>query len=266
MEWLTGIHWGYWILFAAGVYFVGVPLLILPTFRIEANPTLQIVNPAELPLPGIVQQHLDAVETDLQQSGFAAVETVLLPCPLPNASAVLRVYVNRATQEAAMANSVFGMAGGHVNRHVQYVEFTTRYVDGHVFNTLNSSEPGSFPIPSHVLTVRIPWMTDVRRLHKIHQAITAAKGPAGPKQLRLDATFDGDVLAFIQACMREEMEHARSVGYLQLTASASHYRATLLGAYLMTWRQLPPIKQLLMRRDRRRVEALLREFGVPDGR
>jgi hypothetical protein len=262
VEWITGIHWGYWVLFGICAYIFCLPLLLLNFFRIESNPTLQLLDPDELPLPPIVQQHLDAVETDLNDAGFEPVGTLLLPRPLPNACGVLRVYVNRATRESAMATSMFGLVGERVNRHIQYVEFTTRYADGRVFNTLNSKEAGSLPFPSHVSTTRIPWATEVAHLYRLHRTITTEKGPAGPKVLRLDANHDGDVVGYIQSAMREELEYAASAGYLRLIPSGSHYWPTIRGAYLMTWQQLPPFKQLLAAYDRRRVKDLLAQIGA----
>jgi hypothetical protein len=265
MEWITSVHWGDWVIIGVAVYFFGTPLLFMPFFRIEAKPTLQLVVPEELLLPSVVQQHLDAVETELDRRGFVNSGTLLVPSAVPSAISVLRIYINRASRVSAMANSVFTINktkyGVHINR-VQYVEFTTRYANGEVFNTLNPKVGGLFPIPPRTLTVRVPWITDVGQLYEIHEAITAAKGPAGPKVLRLDAAYGGDIMAFVQGCACEELEQASAAGYLKLLTSGSHYRPTIYGAYRMTWKQLSPIRQLLARLDRRRAESLFREIGI----
>ena len=257
----------WWLLIPGlvALFYLAVPLLIWTTFRIEETPTIQRVDPATLPLPGEVQQHLDAVDADLQQLGFESRATLLMPSATPNVISLLRVFVNPASKVSAMANSMIATiksAAGEQVRHNPYVEFTTRYQDGQVFNTLNSSASSAFPPAPQTLTTRVSWVRDPTQLHLIHDLITRARSGGARKRLRLDESFGGDEIAFLQTCMKEEMQHATKAGYLQLGAENTAYRATLRGAYLMTWKELPPWKQLHARRDRRRAERIMADAGV----
>src|SRR5262249_29798194 len=212
----------WWLLLVLGGgagLFIATPLLIWKTFRIEATPTIQRVDPAELPLPPTVQQHLDAVDAELRGLGFESRATLLLPSTTPNVISMLRMFVHPKEKYSAMANSMVSRVkteNGERVRHHPYVEFTTRYHDGQVFNTHNSAAAGSFPPAPQTETTRLPWIPDVTKVCRIHDAITTAKSGGARKVLRLDESFAGNEIKYLQACMNEEFENATNAGYLQL--------------------------------------------------
>ena len=80
--------------------------------------------------------------------------------------------------------------------------------------------------------------------------------------MRLDESFGGDEVAYLQACMKEEFEHATKIGYMRLGLGETFYRPTLRGAYLMTWKELPPFKQWRARRARAWAERIMEDAGV----
>jgi hypothetical protein len=257
----------WWLLTPARIafYYLALPLLIWKTHRIEETPTIQKIDPRSLPLPTDVLQHFDAVEVDLQKLGFESRSTLLLPSTTPNVISLLRFFVNPFSKVSAMANSMITTIKtdlGNQVRHHPYMEFTTRYDDGQVFNTLNSSAAGSFPPAPKSLTVRVSWVRDPTQLHMIHDSIMRSRNIGRGRILRLDETFGGDEIAFLQACMKEELQHATKAGYVRLAPENATYRATLRGAYLMTWKEQPPWKQLIARRDRRRAERIMEDAGV----
>jgi hypothetical protein len=258
----------WWLLIVLGLaaaFYLAIPLAIWKTMRLEATPTIVRIDPAELPLPTEVQQHLDAVDAELRSLGFQGRATLLLPSTTPNVIAMLRVFVNPAQKYSAMANSMIARVkneNGEQVRHQPYVEFTTRYHDGQVFNTHNSAAAGSFPPAPQTRTTRVPWIEDVATICRIHDAITMAKSGGARKVLRLDESFGGDEITFLQACMKEEFQNATNAGYLWLRRGGTAYLATLRGAYLMTWKELPPIKQWRAWRARAQTERLLREVGA----
>jgi hypothetical protein len=259
------MSWWIFIPILVALFYLAIPLLIWKTMRLEATPTIQRIDPAELPLPETARQHLDTVDAELRGLGFESRATLLLPSATPNVISLLRVFVNPTQKCSAMANSMISRVkteSGEQVRHHPYVEFTTRYQDGQVFNTNNSAAGGSFPPAPQSQTTRVPWIQHVPTVHLIHDAITTAKNGAAQKVLRLDESFAGDEVAYLQACMKEEFENATKAGYLWLRRDGTAYLATVRGAYLMTWKELPPIKQWLAWRRRARAERLLREVGA----
>jgi hypothetical protein len=154
------------------------------------------------------------------------------------------------------------LANEQWNLQTQYEEFSTRFQSGRVINTGNPQTISAFPVRDNCVTTHIPWISDSLELYRVHQAIAAAKGDGTPPVLRLDTQFRGDVAAYGSAVMREELEAASEAGYLRLTGDGGHFRPTLKGAYLMTWKQLPPFKGLYVRSRLRRVRRFLNELGI----
>jgi hypothetical protein len=262
---LFNTHWGWWSLLAIpAIYYLALPIMPLLTLRSEAEPQIAPVEHEIFTLPQIVQDHFDAVDAELTNRGFTTAGSFILPSPTTNVLSILRVYVNRATRISAIANSMYCVVKtkyGTTVRQLNYVEFTTRFASGEVFNTLNSKEAGSFPPQPKTITIRIPWIKSAGQLGNAHDAILAAKGPGGQRILRVDSEFGGDVPAFLQTCMQEELENARNCGYMRLESAGTHYRLTFIGGYLMAWKLLFPWKQMLAWRNRRRVKRLLHEVG-----
>jgi hypothetical protein len=258
----------WWLLVALGggaVFYLATPLLIWKTMRLEATPTIVRIDLAELPLPDEVRQHLDAVDAQLRGLGFESRATLLLPSATPNVISMLRMFVHPRAKYSAMAISMVTRVkteNGERVQHRPYVEFTTRYHDGQVFNTHNALAAGTFPLAPQVHTTRVPWILDVTKVCRIHDAITTAKSGGARKVLRLDETFGGDEIAYLQASVREEYQNATNAGYLKFGPDGKAYVATVRGVYLMTWREMPPFKKWLAARTRARTEQLLGEVGV----
>ncbi len=256
-----------WAFFFAGVviiYLGGLPLLILFTLKHDAHPTIEPVDPEATPLPTEVAEHLDSAELTLQQVGFEPLGMFFLPHQVPKATAILAFFLNRSTNDSAMAVTVYGGAVGHW-QVVHYVAFSTRYRGGLLIDTGNQGVVGAFPTPPNTLATHIPWITDPHVLFEIHRAITTANGSGAPKELELDTKYGGDVPACLVGGMREELENAVGDGYLRLDAAGMHYRPTIKGAYLMTWQQLQPFKYFVAKARDRKARRMLAEVGYVGG-
>jgi hypothetical protein len=259
MESLLSDWWIVGLALAAGAYVLGTPLVILATFRHEANPAVEAVAADEL--PSAVRAHVDRARQALAPAGFVDVQSCFLPQAMANVRSVLTVFVNRRTRDAAAAVTIFALVDEQWHVQLQYVEFSTRFRSGRVINTGNPQYFSAFPPRENYLKTHIPWIDDPVELYRVHAAIVAAQGD-GERELRLDHPYRGDVLAFVSGGMRDELEAARDAGYLRLAAGGAHYRATLKGAYLMTWKQLPPFKGFVIRNRHRQVRRLLAELGI----
>src|SRR4051812_30017237 len=201
----------------AGFYFLFTPLLISTTFRFEANPTVNVIDPVEVPLPPVVQDHFSEVDAKLVPRGFEDRGTSLVPSVVPNVTTFVRSYTNGRAGTSAMATSIFWMIKSNPaagTKHVPFVQFTTRYEGGEVFTTHNARMAGSFPRRPNRLSIRVPWITDAIELYQVHLAITSARRGRGRKRLLLDEDYGGDVAAYGQDMMREELVDAAEAGYV----------------------------------------------------
>ncbi len=262
MDSLVGNGWIVLLCLAAAGYVFGVPLLILVTFRQDAHPVLQAVDPAELSLPSEAQDYQDLVRDGLESAGFQVEGSYLMPQQMENVRAILALFVNRSTMESAMAVTIYALAGSGWKLQTQYVEFNTRYRSGREINTGNTGEISTFPTPPNTLATHISWITDPLELYRVHQAITSAGGEGSEKELRLDAKYRGDAATYLSEAIRGELEAACADGYIRLSSDGDSYKSTFVGAYLMTWTQLPPFKWFLAYSHRARVKRFLAELGV----
>ncbi len=60
------------------------------------------------------------------------------------------------------------------------------------------------------------------------------------------------------------MENAVSDGYLKLSPDGQHFTATLKGAYMMTWAQIPPFKYLVVANTKRQSKSRLARAGFAE--
>ncbi len=246
---------------AVAIYVFGVPLLVLGQFHHEAHPTVQRVEPHMLPLPEPVAEHLNAVAACLEPEGFEARGVFLLPHPAKNVSVFLALFVNQSTVETAFAVSAVARGDGNVVV-AEYVEINTYFTTGREINTGNLTDVPAYRAPRNTLTTHVPWIADPVELCEIHRAIVSAKGDSAPTELRIDTQFDGDAAAYLSGLMHEELEAAVHDGFLRLDGGGAHYRPTLRGAYLMTWKQIPPFARFVMRARDRRSTQVLEDVGM----
>lgn len=252
----------WWLIALCAVgYMFGIPLTLLHTVRHEVHPLIEPVDANE-PLPSVVSEHLAYVEDSLAEVGFQPEQTFLLPRAMPNLRTILMLLVNRSTNEVAIAVTMYTLAEGRWALQLQYVEFSTRLRSGRIIDTGNPRAIGSFPRRENSVTTHIPWIDDPLALYRVHEAIVTAQGDHSARELRLDTEFSGDAATCLQTGMHEELEAAREAGYLRLSSDGEYYRATVKGAYLMGWKQLPPFKGLIARHRHRQTRRLLAELGI----
>lgn len=243
-------------------YIFGIPLLILATFKQQAKPRVEDVHDDWADFPRRVKAQFDQKGTELEELGFEYQNTLALPQQMDNVKTILQVYVNRQTTDAAMLVSMFGLVNDVWSLNTQYVEFNARWEDGFELNTGNSPEPSAFKVPPDTLTTFAPWLEYADELFNAHKALCKQHGPGSRKELRLDRKFNGDCIPFVAEGMIREMEAACEDGYLK--KSPTHYKATFVGAYLMTWKQLPPFKQIVLARRNAVARKRLSEAGFAE--
>ncbi len=263
------------------LYLFGTPLLILATFRAEAFPTIEPVPPDE-PLPEVVRQRFFEVHESLTRLGFSNEGTFFLPQAVANVKSLIVVFINHAEATGAVSAVVYADQNGSWSLQESFTEFCTRFDDDSEINTGNQNTLGAFPIPSSYLSTQHPRIRDVEDLFAAHQAIQRHHALRRRPLNRLDEQFGGDVAAYISAGMTAEFEYAKACGYLRylggdhdgVTAAMKdspyrpstpfnkpQYGATFVGAYLMAWKQLWPMKPFFSRARYRRDRQLLEEAG-----
>lgn len=260
-------------------YLLGTPLLIYATFRTEAFPTIQPVEP-HAEIPDLVRSHFYQAHESLTQLGFTNEGMYYLPQAVTNVQGFVAVFIDRVNQIGVISAVVIANANNISSIQEKFVEFGTRFVDDSEINTSNQRTLGAFPVREGFITTVHPRLQDIGQLHAAHLAMRNRYDRGRRPTLRMIDKFHGDIAAAISSNITEEFEFARTAGYLKyiggdpenfsVAMSQSPYRPpgsielpqyapTLYGAYLMTWKQLWPIKPICTFLRRRRDNKLLQD-------
>ena len=258
----SAIYW-FGIAFAALFllpYILG-PIMLRMNMTQQAYPEV-VPFPIDHPdLPEQVREHFDDVTEELARVGFEPVAGLALPRQMANVKAVILMFANRTTKDAAIATAIFADL---LDPPLQtaYTEIVSRYRDDIVVQTNNSNQIGSFPMKEGVTNTQFPTIKQADRLYRIHQALCERHGSTAGKVLRLDEQFNGDAAAYLAFAMREELTGQIDTGYMFLASGGEVFRPTLKGAFLMCWALLPPWKQIRFARRDAKERRLLEELRV----
>ena len=139
----------------------------------------------------------------------------------------------------------------------KYVEFCTVMTDGNEVCTNNSSVISSFRTVPEKTVLQFPQVDDPVRLYTIHEKLLPQYANVVGKQLPLK----GNEVEALCDSMAADCARQIETGYLYVDETGECYRPTWKGAFLMTWKQLPPVSHRLRVRIRRRARRLLKELG-----
>ena len=258
-----------WVVSAVPTYVLTVPLcivgflLVMPlivrsTWKVAADPGFKVLDLKAI--EPAVARFLAGHATTLLELGFDEPTHLRVPNATPNVTAYLVTLVNRQTGDKAMVTVIIGDAMPRLE--TWYVEFSTRYDTGEVFDTLNSAELNPFPPGPQAVRTQVPGVRDVDDLLALHRFVQAKHAPAG----KPGVYEPGTVVAYLtEYAWTKPFGHEVARGTLSLDAPAEVYRMTVLGAYRIVGGLMQPIKvlrQLAMRRAERRI---LGEFARARG-
>lgn len=238
-----------------GLYLVA-PLVVLSNQRMESPPTIE---PITLDLvPPAARGFLQSSVASLGLDGFDLGAVFRLPKPIPNIRNFCALLVNRETQDMAMAAAIFSMKEGGEVLSAQYVEFVTRFSSGHTVNTLNAKALGAFKKGPLAVRAQLPDVSEPRRLWQMHQQVLRGVRAPGKKQV-----FEaGKEREYLMRVLVQSYEEQARFGRLTYDASKRAFKPTFLGAFAMTWGQLPPMSLLARAAMKREAEALLAAGSV----
>lgn len=244
------------IYFAA--HFGLTPLITFKGNKIRAQVDHVEIGPEEFPTQ--VAVYFEAQATALEGIGFYRVAYFKQSESVSGNAA--RVYnycilmLNRETGDGAMISAIMKVVSGVESVATKYVEFSTRYADGKMFDTLNSSSLGAFAQVASEIKTRVPSVTDPRQLYALHRFVIARANVVG-RPVTYDQSSAADHL---QAERLGSLTAQVRCGRYYLNKAGDTYRPTLKGAYLMTWGLMWPFSIFRRRAMDRRAASTLREF------
>jgi hypothetical protein len=193
----------------------------------------------------------------LQRCGFlSAGVATRLDSQIGQASFV-ELFINAGHNDSAQVIAVRTPRPSAPARLTALLTFRTEFTDGTVIVTTNSATGSCFPPDPQIDSVRWRGCADLERLYQFHRA--RVKRDSGTRRATLK-----DVTSTVQ---RLENEHVRTFNrltaacYFVVDEPGARFIPTIKGAFLMTYRLLPPWKQLNQYIKDRRAGRVREELG-----
>lgn len=252
-----------WILIAPAVILgiVLLPYLLGPVFvffatRIAARPELEEFYLEDPDVPRLVLDYVDDVLEELEQDGFGVLGAYYLGTLIANVQSYLILVGKQQTRDLALIAVMYAQGAG-ARLQQTHVEFSAVFEDGGSVDANNSEELSAFwPSPGHTIYA-FPWVQNVRRLYRIHQALVKRDRP---DDKRVWPVGD-DPTAYLEQNLAEGLARQVPNGCLS-PSGPKHYRLTLLATLRVTYQNLWPFNWIVKARRRRKGEALLRELNL----
>jgi hypothetical protein len=252
----------YFLVGAALLIYVGTPLLIRTTLKINARPGMTPITPTYL--ADDAREFFDACAPRLEALNFERTDVFTVEQATPGVTSHVALWINRTAGQAAAVTVMIASKGEKPNQVKRYVEFLTRVEDGVSVTTNNSADLGAFKTTAASDTLSAQRLQDVANLYRLHVWREAQlAGSAAPRVL----PSRGHELAWFAEMLEESIQRQLGTGYLQLAPGEEKiYVPTMHGAYLMTWSELPPMKGMRRSREDKRANDQIRQAArVPAG-
>jgi hypothetical protein len=208
-------------------------------------------------LPTSIRPFFDATDRALVDLGFSLVSVLQQRDLAPGFSSWVALYVDRAAKVRAVAHAHMPVKPQVAVAPKPALYFVTKWADGRLIETANSSHVSPFPRVPGNESRQFPEVVDPKMLYRIHQLRSAALGSA-PR----DFPAVGAEVACLTKAMADFYQTHVGTGYLRAVEPGQLFRPTVKGATLMTWRLLPPMTWLARWRRRQRNRAFLSEHHL----
>ena len=245
-----------WPVALALVYYGGLPLLVGLQQRYPTAPRLQ-----ELDLEALGPSLANFLMTRtraLFALGFDEPTLVQVPDQAPNVSTYLIMLINRRTGDKAMVTALVGR--GAVPLRTMYVEFSTRFESGEVFDTHNSQTLLAFPPAPLAVRTQVPPVNDLEELFRLHTFVMSKHDIRAKKVVYEPGQALDYLVRFVFVKTYEEKVKR---GWMYYDQAGHCYRLTLKGAYRVVGGLLQPFKALRTLALHGRARTILKEFRQP---
>jgi hypothetical protein len=239
--------------------YLGLPLVIKATLKLNARPSLQPFMPKYV--PEIAKEYFELTVPKLAALGFEQEACFTVENAVPNVTSHVSLGINRKSGQAVIATVMVTAQQGDKPPVVkEHVEFLTRLATGQSITTNNSVDLGAFKPTKEVDNLSAPNLQDPAQLYQLHQWRDSKFASASAERF---LPAPGAALPWFADGYEESIAKQVKTGYVQADSSnPSMYSPTIQGAYAMTWGQLPPMKQMRRTAADKRAEEQIRQAGT----
>jgi hypothetical protein len=231
---LVSLLW--WLLLIPVAMYIGGPILIWLTFRHRVYAHNELLDPEQL--PETVRQAFFHYAPALVRQGFTAIGYIRQTGSVANVHAYVACWEHQSRGQSAGILAIVP-AVGLTKYSLEYETLTSP--DCKVVLTSNSASATVFESTPRRDVVYLSWVQSADELYRVHLHREARL--LEPAATRCLVTTDGLVDAITDGTYYQLREQSR-LGLMYETRTAGTFRATPIGAIKMTWRLLPPLKQL----------------------
>ena len=228
-----------------------VPVVMHRTQWVGVDPDYQEIEPDAPDTPDAVRDEVRRTASQLESLGFVLRGHYEI---LGLSPGIFRTFFSCWEHPRSLDQARLVMMA-NAKQTVPTLAIQTEYQDGTLFTTAFTrvlpvaptarTRPGSLAFPD---------VEEPRRLYQIH---CARADPLGRSNVPID-----DLIAYMRWAADQEHACWISRGYYFLDASGARLRPTWKGAYLMTWKLLPPFRKIRIALRRRKAARVLREWNL----
>jgi hypothetical protein len=219
--------------------YAALPLLIKSTLTMAAEPVFLETEMSSL--PPATRDFVQSRVPPLEALGFQLRALMVCPSAGNNVRNYVAILTEETSQTLAVVTVIAGVVEGRDGDHAFYVEFTNRFVNDEYVSTMNSDQLGAFPVLKGSTVLQVPQVKNEARLLSLHKAGVKEFGANKVSEFRQIQDWP----LYLQTQMNKQFHKvAQKTGLLELDSATNNFRPTLYGAYIMTWGQIPPFKQI----------------------
>lgn len=228
--------------------YLGGPILVRLTSRVRTSPTPIVVDPNAF--PQAVRAYFDQIGSSLLSLGFQHRVYLCAAGNIRRIRAYVSIYVHLTEGRMAEATAIYGRM-----IRKRFLNFATVSGDGVMLETSNAKIVGSFARVPKMKILCALGIVDLIVLYRVHLAREARYLSSSERFL----PTIGSEPEFFALCTSLAMWRQAEAGYFQRTTEPGTYVPTWIGALIMTWKQLPPLRQILAMSQKMEARRVLRE-------
>lgn len=216
------------------------------------------VSEADIPYAG--RSWFLETEEILKHLGFEKVGTYRFETTA-QAVSFLEFYTHPEDPVSAMATGICTGEEDNLKFANLYLEMNTMFSNDYEFNTLNSDMPRPYPAAPEKLVFQLPGVRNPEMHYSIHKwFITNYTAGMTPKRMTR-----GKEMEEVAQAIRKEQKQLVEIGYIIENTTKNRYELTWKGAFLMTWKQVFPVKQFIHREMEKAEKDVLERYYESQG-
>lgn len=252
------------ILLAVAGWYLLIPWLAFLQNRIRAQPTVELVDWQNYPLPIAFRERLERDSQELQACGFTPYYAYLVHISKGNQEGVAFLFTNSGSGiSASVTASLLGGPNGFMLLEM-FTVIASQYAapDLPVVQASNEDSVVYLGRREHDVAVAFPHVTRISRLLELHAKLEERHFSHRQRKVDDRQKTPQELLTYIESLYRDIIQSWVDTGTLERVANESDYRFPLATIYKFCWGKWLPLGPILKWRRHRRSRRLELELLV----